>query len=292
LLFFNKNYFFSAGCLGCTTSCQLTKLYLQFISTEIIPELSRLIRNYSEYWIFKPSSSLAQYLKANDYDLNFYFTPDKLINIIENIAEQNNMVEVGNSNLILLNDDMRKCFDSWIIHKPDLYHLCLPHIYTVNTKKVEELQRNTITCEFYVDSFTDIIYEDPTSLFWIHPVINSVVFNMKKLTYSWKELCEVFLDFTTSQNSHIKQLNKSMFYVKPDSPLAHQFQFKHFDKSQIPLILKQITKFLGKSNNLLSLCDNLCFSYNSPLTKVSNFIEDIIQINNNLMPHIPSVVYI
>ena len=55
-------------------------------------------------------------------------------------------------------------------------------------------------------------------------------------------------------------MENSFFFRNEDSIFAHQFNFKHFHSNQIPDILKRIIKFLGKSNNIQSLCDNLQFS--------------------------------
>ena len=199
------------------------------------------------------------------------------------------MFEVGNSNLIILNEELGKCFDSRIINKLDLYKLCIPHINAVHTQKIEELQENAINSQFYVESLVDIMYEDKSSLFWIHPSINALVYNNAKLSYSWKELCDQFVYFV-KQNKNIERLDELTFYIKPNSCLSNYFRFSHFTLTQIPSILKQLTKFLGKSTNLFTLCENLCLD--SSLTTAINFIENIVQTNNNSVTYISLPAYI
>ena len=66
--------------------------------------------------------------------------------------------------------------------------------------------------------------------------------------------------------------------------------FNIFHKSQIPFILKQITKYLGKKHNILSLCPEL--HHNKSVVSTMYFIEELIFGNNHLLPHMSSSTYV
>lgn len=81
-----------------------------------------------------------------------------------------------------------------------------------------------------------------------------------QLIFTWKEICAKFNKILITHNSFVTKMENSIFFTNDDSVFAQQFNFKQFHSNQIPEILKQVIKFLGKSNTILSPFENLKFS--------------------------------
>jgi hypothetical protein len=299
-LFSYTNHFFLIPdtCQRCTDPVknQLTKNYLEFITNNLIPILKEKTNEYKEWWIFKPSSPLAIYIQQNNYMLNLYFRPSELVYILKAIADAKNMYAWGNNDVIILDEELQNCFNTTCIYLPKLYSFCLCHVNVVTTEKCTSIKNEIIKNELFVDPPLNIIFNDPTSQFWIpQKYITSYNNNYRKkrFTYPWKDLNSLFFKFICRNDSGITQLNNAMFQIQPNCTFAEEFQFKFFHTQQVPIILKQITKFLGKSNNLLTLCSDLkFFDISSPHDSVIFWIEEMITKNYNQLPYIPSCVSI
>ncbi len=224
------------------------------------------------------------------FNLNTYFRPIELTNIIEQIANQEYLHEPGNSKMIICNKELQMCFFRWNLFVPDLYALCKEHVYVVDPEKTEEIKNQYINCEMYIDSPKKIIYKDPTSRFWLHPFLNQILNANEHITYTWTALCTMFVNFVNAPNNHIECNENSICSINPQSELVNIFAFQTFHKSQIPAILKQVTLFLGKSNSLSTLCPYLQFD--DQMEDVIKFIEYIILSNNNLTPFISQNIHI
>ena len=289
--------FFSGTCTRCQDPFkhQLSKLYLEFISTQLIPKLAKKTIEYAEWWIFKPDSTLAQFIQENQLTLNLYFRPIELRNLIEHVASKEDLYERGNYDVIALPEKLKLCFntDDNTIYLPDLYKYCLPHVNVVDESKSFIVKNELIKSELYVDSPLDIIYTDPSSKFWIpRQLIHPYTSDDNQLIFTWKELCAKFLKLITNPHSSIRQNENNIFFINDDSPLAKRCCFKRFHRNQIPDILKKTTKFLGKSNTVLSICSDLKFPHIGPNEPVVYWIEDLIMKSNHLTPYSPSNVYL
>jgi hypothetical protein len=266
---------------------------LEFLNTQLIPKLNQKTIEYSEWWIFKPESSLADFVLKHQLPLNLYFRPIELTSLIEEVANKENLYDRGNYDVLFLNDKLKLCFNTESVYTPDLYNLCLPHINVVNDSKTFTLKNELIKNELYVDSPLNLIYSDPSSKYWIpRHFIHPYICQDKQIVFNWKELYSKFLKFITSPDNSITQIDNSMFCINDDSVLAKQFSFKYFHKNQIHDILKKMVKFLGKSNTILTLCPDLTFSYIDHNDPIVYWIEEIILKNNNLTPYVPSSIYL
>ena len=255
--------------------------------------LNKKTIEYAEWWIFKPASPLARLIRESQHTLNLYFRPTELISLVEEIANKENLYERGNYDVIFLNQEFKQCFDTASVYLPDLYDLCLPHVNVVTDAKSFILKNELIKNDFHVSSPLDIIYTDPSSIFWIpRHLIRPYISEDNQVIFTWKELCSTFLKFITSSDSSITQMENSMFFINDDSVFANHFNFKQFHKNQIPDILKKTVKFLGKSHTVLTLCSDLKFSYVTPLDPVVYWIEEMILKNNGLTPYTPSSIYL
>lgn len=233
---------------------------------------------------------MGEYLASLNYELfDDYFIPADLIDTIKHLPSIK--YEPGNSQIIIANNELQKCFNTQFIFVQDLYSLCLPHVnVVVNPLKLNELINNNVAAEFYIDTPLELLYKDPDACFWIPPHFNQTICANKQMTYSWKELCTLFHSFVAIPNKQIQRCDDSLFKVNQKFMLSHEIRFEHFHKSQIVSILKQIAKYLGKRSNILSLCPDLIF-YQIPLN-VIHFIESVLFHNNQLMPYVPSYIYI
>lgn len=248
---------------------------------------------FEEWWTFKPESTLAKLIEKNHMSLDPHFRPIELTSLIEQLASKENMVGHGNYEIMYFNSEFKQCFNTAFVYRPNLYSLCLPHVDIVNDIKSFFLKNDLIKNELYVESPLNIIYSDPSSKFWIpREFIYPYVCQDNQNIFNWKDLCSIFLKFVSNPESSITQMENSMFFIKEDSALAKLFNFKQFHKNQIPDILKKATKFLGKSNSILTLCPDLKFSHISPYNPVVYWIEELIAKNNNLTPYIPSNIWL
>jgi len=255
--------------------------------------LNKKIKEYAEWWVFKPDSPLANFIENNPLSLNPYFRPIELTSLIIHIANKENMFCPGNYDIMFLSQELKLCFNMASVYLPELYNLCLPHVNVVHESKSFILKNEQIKNEIYVDTPLDIVYCDPSSKFWLpRELINPYICDNHQLIFSWKDLCTKFIKFVTSPDNSITQMENSMFFINDDSIFSRQFNFKQFHKNQIPDILKKIAKFLGKSNTILTLCSDLKFPHIGPHDPVVYWIEELIQKNNNLTPFTPSSIYL
>lgn len=264
------------------------------MNTQLIPKLKEKTEEYKEWWIFKPNSPLATYIQQQGYALNLYFRPIELIETIQNIAHFKNMYTYGNQDVIVLDEELQQCFNTTCIYLPKLMSFCLCHVnVVVDSKRCDQLKNEMIKNDFYIEPPVDLILNDPTSKFWI-PQQFITAYNQKKkrVNYPWKELMSLFFKFITKYENGINQLGGSMFQIQPNCSFADKVQFKYFHTQQVPTILKQITKFLGKSNNLSTLCSDLYFCDVSPHDDVIFWIEDMITMNYDAFPLRSSYVYL
>ncbi len=145
------------------------------------------------------------------------------------------MYERGNYDVMFLNEDLKLCFNTTTVYLPELYNLCLPHINVVNDTKSFLLKNDLIREEFFINPPLDIIFNDPSSKFWIpRQLINPFMCDDNQVIFTWKELCAKFLKFITSPHSSVIQMKNSMFFTNNDSIIAKRFNFKQFHKNQIP----------------------------------------------------------
>lgn len=254
--------------------------YRKFISFNIIPEINRLLKKYSVWWRFKPNSLLYEYLKKNNLYLDTYFNPKELHDLIITIAKKKNLFDPGNKKVIVLSNKLQDCFDEWFIFTPDILKYCLNHVDIVKKEESLKLQNNAIKKNIQLKFPDNIIYNDPSSLFTLHPQINFYLNTNDKLVYSWKELYDLFLDFCTTNTYYFKRCNETIIAVNSNSELSTLLGFKYFDILQIEDILKKISKYLGKTNNLLNCCPKLIFDF----TKIDKNIFVLIDfISHNMI---------
>ena len=157
------------------------------------------------------------------------------------------------------------------------------------------MQNEHVQKNFSIDIPEDIIYQNKSSRFWLHPYVNDVLTKNKQMIHTWSELLSSFFDLCTSRNDYFSRENESLIRINPNTSLTPLFSFNCFHVNQCELILKQLTKFVGKYVGLTNLCPNLGSEYlfhdyltneNSKYKNVFMFIEDTINNNIHLFPEV------
>jgi hypothetical protein len=272
--------------------------YVNFIEKELLPELNLLATKYASWWTFKPSSLLKSYLNDREIVLDEYFCLDELQEQVEHVLR--NGAQYYNSDVILLMDEeQQKVFDSWYIFVPDIVkdHL-MNHVDAAPDEISKALQNKHMTENFYIESPMDIIYKDPSSVFWLPPFIDFAINKSTGNVYSWNRLLFIFTEFCLNNTDYFTRHSDSIISINENTHLTSFVGFKYFHLSQIELILKKIAKFLGRKNSIIQNCHFIKHipSFDVKSAKkhpnVFTFIDDIINNNNNLMPSFSSGLYI
>jgi hypothetical protein len=282
----NIHLLFLDICEECFMS-DLPSAYLEYISM-LLPELQKLFLKFSIWWSFKPHSTLQSYLQTNNIFLDDYFCPDQLVNVILHQARKKKMFENGNDQIIKLDIELQLCLKTQMLYTPEILEFCQEHITPVSTEMSIKLLNQAIHNELFINVPEKIIFNDPSSLFWLHPDLNKHITLNKKIVFTWKEINDLFYDYITSENNNFIQKNETVFYINEHSELANLFTFKYFHKDQIENILKHVTRFLGKCNTIENCCKNITFS--TVNTDIFVFIDTYINNFNKLLPHIPFAI--
>jgi hypothetical protein len=272
--------------------------YVQFIERELLPELNLLASKYAKWWTFKPFSLLNAYLNDHEIVLDNYFSLDELEEKV--IRMLKNGSQYFNSDVIVLMDEeQQKVFDSWYIFEPDIVkdHL-INHVDAAPDEICKALQNKHMTENFYIESPMDIIYKDPSSVFWLPPFLDFAINKSTGNVYSWNRLLFIFTEFCLNNTDFFTRHSDSIISINENTFLTSLFGFKYFHLSQIETILKKAAKFLGRKNSIIQNCHFIRHNPSFNVTSAKNhpnvftFIDDIINNNNSLMPSVSSGLYI
>jgi hypothetical protein len=230
-------------------------LYRDYITQNLIPRIHLMLSKYSVWWTFKSNSTLQTYLKEHKVFLKKYFTPEELCISLLNIFESRQMFVSGNNKLVKTDVKLQECFNTNVIYIPEFKNYCDDHITEVsNLFTLNKLQNKKIKKNIIFETSEDLIFNDFSSLFWIHPEINFAINQNRKLVYSWNELYQLFLDFCTTNKDYFIQKPDSIIYINPSSSFANIFKIQCFHRNQIEDVLKTISKYLGKTNTINQYC--------------------------------------
>jgi c-di-AMP phosphodiesterase-like protein len=200
------------------------------------------------------------------------------------------MFVYGNNSVIIPDLRLQHCFQTSVIFINDILNYCREHVIPVTNEKSIELLNEKIYNEMYINVPDDIIYSDPSSIFWLHPDINSIITKNQKIVFTWSELNHIFLDYVTTPNEHFIRKENSIFFIDEKSELRNIFKCQYFHQDQLENIIKQITKFLGKVNSIEKCCPKLKFTKVKISTKIFNFIDQSINNYNRLLPNISAYI--
>lgn len=279
-----KFIFIFLGCPCDNEECKsrLSKQYLHVISECILPQLQQLKNQYSTWGSFKENSLLNLYLIEKGYTFDTYFTPSELTESLVQCIKSQNITEPGNSKIFLLDAVLQKIFNTNLLFKDDLDQEILLHVNIISEPLSSELTNKYIQEHLYNYVHKDeIIFEDPSSVFWIEPDLNAIINNSSKLTFSFQEIISLFKTYVLN---HCQRYN-SILIVHPNSLLKSILPFSYFHTSQVEDILKQHIQFLGRQNNFF---DNICPTLDFPaLRKQKTFVKWFEQLINNNPTYLP-----
>ena len=262
----------------------LLEMYLDFIHQRLLPEIERLTSKYAVWWSFKPTSPLKEFLEKYHYKFEDYFLPSTLVDTLCQIIENQYMLIEGNSTLVIPDKELQSCFPAWMFLKKDLMYHCADHIIVASQETSTRLQNENIAKDFYVSSPINLLFQDSTSKFWVHPLLNTLLNQNAQVAYSWNDLHFLFLDFCTTNSDHFSRVNENIISIHPDSELFELFRFNYFHLDQCDDILKQTIFFLGRTNTLQKLWKHKTFNGISEkeVNEVCSFIDDVINSNHHL----------
>ena len=255
----------------------------RYLDTELVPALETTLDK--EYWTLKNGSPLRAYFDALPNHArrpDNYVTPADLISLIRDQFYMLDLCDPGNTDIVhLVDTPFQSCFLTPIVYAPDLYQLCLPHVNIVDHyETLQDLKHKAVKHELSIESPATLLYLDPTAKFWIPPVFNQIVCQNKDISYSWTELCQLFITFFTTPNAHVKRINGSVYAIRPTSELADYLNFEHIDHNQIVILIKHLAKYLGKTSTMLTLCPKLTFTQCKQSDPVVYWLENTIATNN------------
>lgn len=268
----------------------MLELYRDYINQTLIPTIKSMLIKYSVWWTFKPNSSLQAYLKDHNIILHQYFTPEELYTSLISFFKVKQILVRGNDKLIMLDSKLQECFTTGVIYVPELLDYCKNHVEEImpDTLIYKKLQNCLIDKNIIFETCEDLIFDDYSSIFWIHPEINYAMNNNNQLVYSWDELYDLFLDFCTKNNNYFIQKPDSIIYVNPLSSFAKLFKLQCFHKDQIKDVLRTCTKFLGKTNTINQYCEHFQTSITNEL--VFTLMNSAITYYNKYVPFLYTYV--
>lgn len=271
--------------------------YVEFIERDLLPELNFLAEKYATWWTFKPFSPLKSYLNDREITLDEYFCLDEIKEQVLNVLKNANQY-YNKDVIVLMDEEQQMVFDSWFIFLPDIVEeYLMPHVIAAPAEISNALQNKHMAANFYIDSPIDIIYKDPSSVFWLLPSIDLIINKSTGNVFFWNRLLFMFTDFCLNNKDYFTRHSDTILSINENTFLTSLFSFKYFHLSQIENMLKKITKFLGKKNGIIQSCHFMKNNslLNVPSTKkhpVFTFIDDIVSNNNNLIPSFPSGIYL
>ena len=240
-----------------------------------------MIEYSSLWWNVRPDSVLNEFLE-DFLEHKPVFILDDLISAFKCKAYENNMIEKGNSSIIGLSGQLQAGFNASVINIDDLPGLLIDHVYVLDKKECLELQQHYIAENFSVYFKDNFIYDDPLSLFYVHPTFNFIVNQNQKTTYTWNELYDLFCTFCTKNSEHFTHCDNFHLRVNQSSPLSKYLNFKIFHFNQIGDILEQIVTYVGKAKTLEKSCAKLKHLYTLPAFE---FLTYLISMYSGMLPN-------
>jgi hypothetical protein len=261
--------------------------YQGFID-QLLTQIHHISLKFNHWWSFKPNCALQKYLLEHEIILDEYFSSDALCNALYHLFDLKNLHHENNKDILVLTSSLQLCFESFLLYKPHLLESCKHLLVRAPCEIETQLKNDYILNNLNLECTKDIIYQDPSSIFYLYPQINKLM-ETGQHVFQWKELILLFQDFCTTQPAHFFH-NSSFIYVKKNSPWSNLLPFQYFHIDQSEIILKQITKYLGRK----PLSSFSCPYFQKPLfpnpifNEILQFIED--KIDEEILPQFfPSI---
>ena len=247
---------------------------------QILTQINQLSLKYNQWWMFKPESLLQKYLLEHQIILDKYFTADALCDALFHLFDLKKFEQKYNKEIVFLDDSLQLCFQTFIIYKPHIFESCGHLIQRAPLDVETKLKNENILKNLSVICSKDLVYTDPSSIFYLNPQVNKLM-DTDQHVFKWSELVIIFKDFCTTQPEHFsRQLD--FIKVKKNSLWLNLLPFRYFHIDQCETILKHITKYLGRKSFVTYSCPNLQkplfphLVFNEILKFVENKIDETI----------------
>ncbi len=163
-------------------------------------------------------------------------------------------IVVKNSHVDIVSAELHRVAPDFV---PDVENHLLAHVITAPADISNDLQNKHMTEEFYINSPVDLLYKDPSSVFWILPFVDFAMNQSTGNVRSWKKLLFMFTKFCLNNTTYFTRVSDSIIRINENTCLTSLFGFKYFHRSQIEHLLKKITKFLGRKNSMVHVCEKI-----------------------------------
>ena len=262
-------------------------IYRDFI-IQLKKEIQNLSGRFHHWYQFKRDSSLKSYLLEHHIILDAYFTPTDLCDVLTDLFQVNNLDQNRNPDIYILNSELQLILNSYIAYKPRVLELCMPHLLKATDEVQIQLQQKHVQQNILVFCPKNIIYQDPTAVFYLYHQVNQIM-GQTRFVYTYQDLVNTFYDFCTTDQEHFSHTS-DFIEVKDDSPIALLLPFKYFHIDQIESIVQKLSMYLGRKGFLTYSCPyfkkplfpNQCFD------KILKFIED--KMEETILPQfVPTV---
>jgi hypothetical protein len=247
-----------------------------------LTKIKKLAGKYAEWWTFSPQAPLEKYLVEHDISLPKYWCSDDLVKALNHLLIQKNMNLPHNQDIIMLDDTLQSCFQKNMLYKPHLFEMCKPQLVRAPADIEMKLKTETILKSLTIYCTKDLIYQDPSSVFYLNPHINKLM-ETDQYVYNWPELVLLFRKFLTNHPEHFS-CHLNFVQINKHSPWASLLPFQYFHIDQCEIILKQITKYLGRKPFMTYHCPRFQKPLfpNPQFHKILKFIED--KIDETVLP--------
>lgn len=249
--------------------------YREFI-TQLNKRIHVLSLEYCHWYSFKNNSLLKQYLLEHNTYLDETFTSKTLCNTMLDLFAYKNLEQTQNHEIYVLDSKLQTVLNSYMVYKPNMLEICMPQLQKVSNEVQLQLEKKHVFQDLFVFCPKTIIYQDPTSVFFLYHPINKLM-RYHTFIHTWKDLVLLFLDFCSTNQENFTR-NLDFIEIRDNSPMSNLLPFKYFHIDQCEMIVKQLSMYLGRQ----SLSTYSCPYFKKPLFPNQSF-NTVIQFVENKM---------
>lgn len=221
------------------------------------------------------------FLNKYYFDKHKLFQLNELSHVFENIFNAEQLSHNDNPQIITLNSDLQTLFKTEFIFLPELDQHLLPFVTLCHKDSVKENISDVITQEINtLTTKTDLIYQDPTSQFYLEENLRLLLDKNKHITYTWTDIIKLFQQYIAKHPEMIVKTNTKLIFF-PKSKLASILGVHVLHQEQLDILLKEFTLFIGRDTTLNTLCPYLNLE-NKMSTQCSLWLEHFI--NKDQLP--------
>lgn len=258
----------------------LAKLYHNTIQDIVLKKLIEVFSDYYSWYILKETSPIKDLLKTYKIPLPVPMTLKTLKEALIKIFHDQDMFAKNNQQIVILNKEFQGIFPDNLVFLPELHRLLYAHVEPCSEPLGISTQSAVITEELDIMVPSDILYQDPSSLFWIPDNLNLLLNDRQKLAYTWIEILNLFKSYIAANLK--TYMKNSEFISLTSTPLYEFFPCTHIHPSQVETLLKEHAVFIGRKTYLPNICPQMKFRKAALVKDTLLWLEEIIN-----KPHLP-----